>query len=97
MIIISNCNYILYNTKSVNALSMTYKSYDGYKSQILNNFVNVITFPFDFIKYSVCKSLSLIFSEIPILFIHSPFILYYGLHHRLKQIDDWLVPDPRRD
>jgi len=69
-----------------------YRSYNGYKSQIVNNFVNGLTAPFDCIHYIFgCFFGNLLF-VVPQIIYYSPNIIHFGFHSVLKKIDDWLVP-----
>jgi len=69
-----------------------YFYYKGYKSQLLNNIVNVLTAPFYCIHCVCVCFIGNILIVLPQIFFYSPIIIIFGFHWVLKKIDDWLVP-----
>lgn len=74
-------------------IQFKYKSYDGYKSNVVNNIVNALTLIFDITYFVVGKTTCFTFYELPQILYYSPIILHYGFHSVLSSIDNWLVPD----
>jgi hypothetical protein len=67
--------------------------YKPYRSSCLNNFTNVLSVPFDFVK-GVFGLPVIIVTNVSQFIWFSPSFVYYGFHRLLTIIDNYLTPPP---